>query len=119
MRNKYRNQKCVYNDIKFDSIAECERYIVLRDMEKCGEIQNLSVHPRYILQEGFKDSEGNNEREIAYTADFEYYDNKLRRRIVEDVKSKPTAKKADYVMRRKLFKKKYNDCIFKEIMNRR
>lgn len=116
MQNKYMNKKCSYNDIKFDSLAERNRYIVLKDMEKHGEIEKLQVHPRYVLLDGFKDSQGIREQGIVYTADFEYYDNKIRRTVVEDVKSKPTAKKADYVMRRKLFKKLYEHYVFKEVV---
>ena len=40
-RTKFGNVKTVIDGYKFDSIAEGNRYLQLRDMEKRGEIQEL------------------------------------------------------------------------------
>ena len=110
---KYGNIKLRLHGHVFDSKAEGRRYRELLLLEKAGEITDLQIHPRYLLQEDFTDGEGVRIRPIHYTADFAYRER--GRGVVEDVKSPPTRKKADYVMRVKLFKKRYPDVVFKEI----
>lgn len=52
--NKYGNIKTVIDGIKFDSKRESERYLELKLLEKAGEISDLKLQPRFILQHGFK-----------------------------------------------------------------
>lgn len=108
--NKYRAIKSGGKD----SIKEHKRTIYLREEQKDGRIRELQEQVTFMLQESFKDSEGNSERAIKYIADFVYFDNKKKCWIVEDVKSAMTKKLAAYIIKRKLFKKKYSQYIFKE-----
>lgn len=79
----------------FDSKREFERYRELRALCAAGEIDALEIHPRFELAvNGIKVG--------RYTADFRYWDLKLGRVVVEDVKSYLSAKRRDYVLRRKL-----------------
>ena len=71
--NKYHNKKTVIGGIRFDSKKEGERYLVLLEMEKNGEITELQLQPKFKLQEGFR-YQGKTERAITYTADFMYRD---------------------------------------------
>lgn len=108
-KNKYNNKKIIYNNIKFDSLKELERYKGLEILEKNGIIFDLKVHPKYLLQEGFCYGKGK-QRPIYYIADFSYTEND--KNIVEDVKGKKTEV---YNLKKKLFLYKYPDIIFKEI----
>lgn len=69
--NKYRNKKVQVDMYVFDSIAESKRYKELVLLEKAGEICNLELQPRFLLQESFKKN-GKTYRKIEYIADFMY-----------------------------------------------
>jgi len=124
MKTKYNAQKIEYDGHKFDSQAEMKRYIVLRQYQKEGRIKDLRCHPRFELLEKQKvnilyEKSGRwhfntSERGIDYTGDFSYTENGIP--VVEEVKSKATAKRADYILRRKLFKAKYPEILFREII---
>ena len=86
--NKYRNVKTTIDGIKFDSKAEARRYTELKLLEKAGEITDLKLQPRFILQHSFK-HKGKTIRAITYMADFQYSEN--GKEIVEDVKGVETA----------------------------
>lgn len=101
--NKYRNKKIVIDRYVFDSIAEGKRYRELSLLEKAGEIYNLELQPKFLLQESFKKN-GKTYRAINYVADFKYI--KDSKTIVEDVKGMETK---EFKIKRKLFEKKYLD----------
>lgn len=69
--NKYRNKKTQVDMYVFDSIAESKRYKELALLQRAGEIQNLELQPRFLLQESFKKN-GKTYRKIEYIADFMY-----------------------------------------------
>lgn len=69
--NKYRNKKVIVDDYIFDSIQESRRYKELKLLLRAGEISNLQLQPRFLLQEGFKKN-GRTYRKIEYVADFMY-----------------------------------------------
>jgi hypothetical protein len=73
--NKYRNKKTQVNMYVFDSIAESKRYKELALLQRAGEIQNLELQPRFLLQESFKKN-GKTYRKIEYRADFMYCQNR-------------------------------------------
>ena len=113
-------KKCMADGILFDSKEERERYYVLIIMEKKGEIKNLKVHPRFVLQPSFK-KYGSTIRQISYTADFEYY-RRLDKgdwfKVVED--KKPwNVKRQEFVieeparLRHKMFEYQHQDIIFR------
>ena len=99
-RGKVNHERVTINGIVFDSIAEADRYRVLRVMEKTGKISDLVCHPRWEIIPAQK-AEGHRGFQPAhYTADFSYVkDGKL---VVEDVKSEYTRLEEDYILRRKL-----------------
>lgn len=100
--NKYKNVKTIIDGIKFDSKAEARRYTELKLLEKVGEISNLKLQPKFILQHSFK-HEGKTVRAITYVADFQYTEN--GKEIVEDVKGVETAV---FKIKKKMFIKAYD-----------
>ena len=101
MKNKYHAIKSA----GYDSRKEHKRAIELKLLEKAGIISDLQEQVKFTLLQSFKDNQGNHEREIAYIADFVYYDNEKKTKVVEDVKSAFTKKLPVYVIKRKMFKK--------------
>lgn len=100
-KNKFNAVKVVIDGIKFASITEGNRYEELKMLVRAGLIKDLETQPVFILVKSVKFS-GDKKATPAmiYTADFRYYDIKKSKVIVEDVKSKATAKLTDYRMRR-------------------
>lgn len=111
--NKYRNKKVQVDMYVFDSIAESRRYKELSILQKSGQISDLELQPHFLLQESFKKN-GKTFRKIEYIADFKYIEN--GKTIVEDVKSKFTAKDKVYAIKKKLFINKYPNLEFKEVI---
>lgn len=99
--NKYRNKKVIVDDYIFDSIQESRRYKELKLLLKAGEIKELELQPRFLLQESFKKN-GKTYRKIEYVADFKYIEK--GKTIVEDVKGLQTEV---FKLKHKLFEKKY------------
>ena len=69
--NKYKNKKTQVDMYVFDSIAESKRYRELKLLERVGEIKDLELQPRFLLQESFRKN-GKTYRKIEYRADFMY-----------------------------------------------
>lgn len=100
-RPKYGNKEVIIDGIKFKSTKEGNRYLDLKDLQRDGRIKNLELQPRYQLIEGVKFSDDKRAKPaMRYTADFKYFDVRLGKEVVEDVKSVATKKKTDYRMRR-------------------
>lgn len=115
--SKYRSKKVRYFEkgeekVK-DSIKEYRRGIYLKYLEKSGEISDLQEQVPFVLQEKRRDSAGKMERAIKLIADYVYREND--KIIVEDVKSKITKKNPAYVIKRKMFKARFPEFIFREI----
>ncbi|WP_101773978.1 DUF1064 domain-containing protein [Peptostreptococcus faecalis] len=107
--NKYGNKKVEIDGIKFDSRKEANRYAELKLLERCRDITDLELQPRFLLQDKFKHN-GKAIRKVEYVADFMYKrDGEI---YVEDVKGMKTDV---YSLKKKLFLKKYSEYIFKEI----
>ena len=81
--------------ITFDSKGEMNRYAYLQHLLKVKQISNLALQPSYSI-------EINGKKICKYSADFTYYDEHLKRIIIEDVKSSGTAKDPYYRLRKKL-----------------
>jgi hypothetical protein len=113
-KSKYKNKKIVFNGIKFDSIKEKNRYIELKLLEKNNIISGLKLQPAFLLQESFNCGKATH-RAIKYVADFEYFNIKEGKIIIEDVKGHKTEV---YKIKKKLFLNKYikdySDKIFIE-----
>ena len=107
--SKYHNKKVQVDMYVFDSIAESRRYKELVLLERAGQIRDLELQPKFLLQEGFKKN-GKTYRPIYYVADFMYWGgNKM---IVEDVKGIETDV---FKLKHKLFEHKYPDYELKII----
>lgn len=99
----------------YDSVKEYDRWIELNLLQRAGQISNLTRQSKLIIQEKtiYRDEVI---REIAYKADFEYYEN--GKHIVEDVKpfDNQTQKyltTKDFKLKWKLLKDKYPEIEFK------
>lgn len=100
-KNKFNAVKEVIDGIKFDSKTEARRYRELKLLERAGKIRDLEVQPVFILVKSVKYKNAKSRKPaMKYTADFRYYDIEKDEVVVEDVKSKATAKETDYIMRR-------------------
>lgn len=99
-RNKYNNQKPVFNGQKFDSNRELQRYKILLFLQKSGKIKDLDRQVKFLLIPTQKDEKGKLiEREVSYYADFVYTDTETGLFVVEDVKGIRTDA---YIIKRKL-----------------
>ena len=103
LTNKYRNQKVIVDNIKFDSKLEANRYQELKLLEKANLISDLKLQHEFILQDDFIINK-HKRRKISYIADFYYYDKKLQQYVVEDTKGFKTN---EYRIKKKLFEYKY------------
>lgn len=101
--SKYHSRKAVVDGITFDSKKEAARYVELKCLEKNGEIINLVLQPRFVLQPSFK-HKGKTLRAITYVADFSYQ--KGAEVIVEDTKGYETDV---FKLKEKIFLRKYGD----------
>lgn len=102
-QSKYKNKKCIYKGIKFDSKKEMAYYIKLKMLEEKGIIKKLELQKAYELQPSFKVN-GKTYRKITYKADFSYItaeDDKLH---IVDTKGFRTEV---YKLKRKMFAYKY------------
>jgi hypothetical protein len=99
---KYGAKKTTVDDIEFDSKAESQYYLHLKERQEKGEIVAFQLQPSFTLQEAFK-KEGKTFRKIEYKADFEiiHHDGSIE---IVDVKGFETA---DFKIKRKLFERKY------------
>ena len=84
--NKYRNVKCVYDGLKFDSKKEAQRYAELKLLERCGAIQNLKTQVKFCIVPKTE----KNRRARFYVADFVYTEKGVQ--TIEDVKSFSTSR---------------------------
>jgi len=98
--NKYFSHKkvCLSGHIH-DSQKEAGRCQELHLLLKAGEIDRLIIQPEFILQGKFK-WKRQMYREIKYIADFQYFDKKTGKIIVEDTKGYRTK---EYMIKKKMF----------------
>lgn len=121
---KYGNKRFEKDGYTWDSIKEYQRYKELKLLERGNLITDLEVHPKFMLQESFRDSragknlDGKSKKVLAitYTADFSYFEVRKKLKVVEDVKSTITAKNKEFRIKRALFLYKYQDCDFRIVM---
>lgn len=95
--NKYGNRKVVLNGIKFDSQKEAKRWEKLCGWEQAGLIRGLVLQPTFILAPSVRIAgEARKRPAVRYRADFSYEEPNTGLRVVEDVKSAPTAKSKEF-----------------------
>lgn len=105
MSMKYKNKKTKADGITFDSKAEAERYKVLKKMQNSGLISDLTLQKPFILVSGTRIAGELRKRpSVRYIADFVYFDNRIGKTVVEDVKSAITKKDKVYRLKKHLMK---------------
>ena len=100
--SKYHARKKEIDGIVFDSSLEARAYQILRQWEHAGEIRELQLQSRFVLQTKFRDSEGKTHRAIEYVCDFEFIHH--GRTVVVDVKGFKTPV---FRMKEKLFRARF------------
>lgn len=105
--NKFNARKCFVDGKKFDSVAEAEHYLILKDRQKRGEIYGLECQKRFVIIEA-QNVGKKRIRETVYIADFAYYEHPSDRLVVEDTKGfkKGNAYQV-FTIKRKLMLQKY------------
>ena len=81
---KYRNKPCVIDGIRFDSKKEAARYSELKLLEKAGDIQHLTLQPKFGFAVDGEILKYKSGRPVIYKADFSYWQD--GKEVVEDVK---------------------------------
>lgn len=81
-RSKYRNRKIVFDNIKFDSKKEAEKYCELMLLKNAGRVIDFTCQPKFEIIPGFE-KDGVKYRATHYIADFDvtYIDG--RREIID------------------------------------
>lgn len=97
--NKYRNTPTTVDGIRFASKHEAQRWQELRLMERAGEICDLQRQVPFDLIPALRKPDGTMQLKARYIADFVYYDNRKRQKIVEDAKGYPSK---EYQLKKKL-----------------
>ncbi len=90
VKPKYKNQPMEADGHKFASKKERNRYFELKLMRLSHDIHGLLLQPRYPIEIGGIKVRFASGRQLTYVADFEYWDVKLGRLVVEDVKGMKT-----------------------------
>ena len=97
-----------------DSGTEAGRYRELKLRVAAGEISQLKVHPKFLLQEAFVvRGQARLEPPITYAADFQYQEVATGETVVEDVKGRVLTEV--YKLKRKLFLSQYPELVFIEV----
>lgn len=109
-KNKYNNQKTIVDGIEFDSKKEADYYIYLKLLKKAGEIRDIGLQQRFVLQPGFEKN-GVKYQPITYIADFVITNNDGTTEVV-DVKGVETQV---FKIKQKLFEYMYPDLSLKVV----
>lgn len=109
MKNKFHAVKVRHEGKAFDSKHEFERYLVLADMQKRGQIKNLQLQVTFELVPKQKTLDGRTLRSVKYIADFVY--EKDGQQVVEDAKG---VKTREYQIKKKLMLSRYG-ILIKEV----
>lgn len=115
MPNKYHAKKVMLAGKKYDSLREARYSLQLDERKKAGKIADYQHHPRFNLIPAFSTKWGEREREANFTPDF-LVTLPDGTQEVHEVKSPATKKAKDYILRRKLFRNKYPDIHYVEVV---
>jgi hypothetical protein len=103
---KHNNTICEAQGLTFHSQGERSYYFILKSREEKGEISELVLQPRFLLQEGFRKN-GSTVRKIEYVADFQYRECDGTFKLV-DVKN-PGTITSTFELKKKILEYKYPD----------
>lgn len=106
---KYHNIPTEADGHRFASKKEARDYATLKLLEQAGQIANLRLQPRFVLQEAYTDSAGIGHRMIEYVADFMWNDLHTGKTHVKDSKGLRTPV---FLLKAKLFRAKYPQYVF-------
>lgn len=109
-KSKYNNQKTMVDGIEFDSKKEADYYIHLKLLKKAGEIKDIGLQQRFVLQPGFEKN-GAKYQPITYIADFVITNNDGTTEVV-DIKGVETQV---FKIKKKLFEYMYPDLNLKVV----
>lgn len=109
-KSKYNNQKTMVDGIEFDSKKEADYYIHLKLLKKAGEIKDIGLQQRFVLQPGFEKN-GVKYQPITYIADFVITNNDGTTEVV-DIKGVETQV---FKIKKKLFEHMYPDLNLKVV----
>lgn len=115
--NKYRAKRTQVDGIWFDSIKESTKYQELKLLQRAGEISDLELKPKFkfVLPDGtpvlIRSRGYPNGRVARFTGDFAYFDKKLNRRVILDVKGGRATMTEAYAIRKALV-----EALFKVIV---
>lgn len=100
-------KKTIIDGIRFDSLAEGQRYTELKTLQKACKISGLICHPKWdlienpiLLPEQIRQTVYGGKaitNKLTFAADFAYLEN--GRQIVEDVKGKITKSNYKFVLK--------------------
>ena len=107
---KYKNQKPVIDGITFDSQKEANYYCELKIQKRAGEVKDFELQPEFILQEEFRDKNGNWHHAIKYRADFKVIYQDGREEIIDNKGHKTQV----YRIKKKMLLKRYPNINFRE-----
>jgi len=113
--NKYyvsAKENRIQDNITFSSKKEKVRYNQLKLSLQAGEVSELILQPKFLLQDKFVDNKGKTHRAIHYVADFQYKLKGLT--VVEDVKPSKNFSTDVYKIKKKLFLFNYPQFVFIE-----
>lgn len=92
-KNKYGARAVTHDGVRFASMKEGKRYLVLKAMERAGEIADLECHPVFpLIVNGVLCG--------RYTGDFSYQWG--QRRVIEDVKGGKATRTEAYRLRKRI-----------------
>lgn len=100
----YRGTKCSYDGIDFDSIPEKEYYIKLVNDDR---VEDLQVHPKFIVLEGFRDYSNKKIQSITFKPDYMYIKEGIK--YIEDVKPNKKLIDESFTLRWKMLKNMYKE----------
>lgn len=100
-QHKYGAQREEVDGILFDSKKEAQRYRDLKVLERCEQIRNLKIKPRFPIVV-------NDTLICEYEADYSYFDMRKGEPVIEDCKG---CKTPVYKLKKKLFEAMYGKRI--------
>lgn len=99
-KSKYRARRVFIDGIWFDSKKEGNRFLELKLLISQGYITDLECQKPFTFEIDGK-------KMFTYKADFVYFDKKLEKTVIEDVKSDFTKKNPVYRLKKKILEAHY------------
>ena len=110
---KFGNKPTIVDGIKFSSHLEATRYQQLMLLEKAGEISCLQLQPEFQIAKGWINPKtGEKIKSRFYVGDFEYFDPKIQRFVVEDTKGMETP---EFRLKWDLVRSLYREIEFRKV----